>query len=109
MNLLTENLDDTQRRILGMMPWETGPIAQALRLVERMPIPADPKEEQAVVIHWLLKMYAEHGDRWKRVAEALLAPAFPQVKPIPPPPARSRNSSIGTFDDKPHFGVRKKT
>jgi hypothetical protein len=81
--VLTSRLDEQQRRILGLMPWQTGPIAHALVKLKLAEIPPKCEEEQAHVMHWLLTMYQRHGERWKDVAETVLAPARPPKKKEP--------------------------
>ncbi|WP_035950298.1 hypothetical protein [Burkholderia multivorans] len=58
-------------RVLGMMVWETGPIAHALRAAGQT-IERTPEAEQAAVLHWLTGFALEHGADWERHAAAAL-------------------------------------
>ncbi|VWB89157.1 hypothetical protein BLA13014_04130 [Burkholderia aenigmatica] len=58
-------------RVLGMMVWETGPIAHALRAAGHV-IERTPAAEQAAVLHWLTSFALEHGADWERHAAAAL-------------------------------------
>lgn len=80
--LLTDIMDEAQRSILRLMPWQTGPIAHALVKLGLAVIPPKCEEEQAYVMHWLLKVYAAHGEHWKRVVENTLSPAH--ERPVRP-------------------------
>lgn len=59
------------RRVLGMMMWETSPIAHALR-AGGQDIARKAEDEQAVVLHWLVGFVLKHGDQWHRHAAAAL-------------------------------------
>jgi hypothetical protein len=59
------------RRILGMMLWETTPIANALRAGGRR-ITRRCEDEQAAALHWLLGFALEHGMDWEKPAAAAL-------------------------------------
>lgn len=56
---------------LGMMNFQTGPIAHAFR-VGGVKIPHKCEIEQAFVLFWALKLAIEHGDRWRDVGHAEL-------------------------------------
>jgi len=58
-------------RVLGMMVWETGPIAHALRAAG-LEVEHTPEAEQAAVLHWLTSFALEHGADWERHASAAL-------------------------------------
>lgn len=58
-------------RVLGMMVWETGPIAHALRAAGHE-VEQTPEAEQAAVLHWLTGFALEHGADWERHAAAAL-------------------------------------
>ncbi|MEX3556401.1 MAG: hypothetical protein VB131_07610 [Burkholderia gladioli] len=58
-------------RVLGMMVWETGPIAHVLRAAGQV-IEYTHAAEQAAVLHWLTGFALEHGADWeKHAANAL--------------------------------------
>lgn len=59
------------RRVLGMMLWETGPIAHALR-ISGQDIARKAEDEQAAVLHWLVGFVLRHGPEWGRHAAAAL-------------------------------------
>ncbi|CAG4887729.1 hypothetical protein [Paraburkholderia saeva] len=64
---LPQQLTPPLRRVLGMMLWETTPIAHAMRAAGR-DIPRKCEDEQAVVLHWLLGIVLEHGVDWQKHA-----------------------------------------
>lgn len=64
---ITFELDE----ILGLMPWQTGPIAHALRQDGEY-IPEKCEREQAHVMHWMIGLYLEYGAEWRnKVSERL--------------------------------------
>lgn len=66
-------LDHELDEILGLMPWQTGPIAHALR-ADGEYIPKKCEREQANVMHWMIGLYLEHGSAWRdKVTERLTA------------------------------------
>ncbi len=61
------------RQLLGLMIFQTGPIAGVLREGGE-PIPNKCVDEQAFVLHWMINLYLEHGSGWReKVAERLQA------------------------------------
>jgi hypothetical protein len=62
------------RMILGQPNFACAPVAHMLRIMGYV-IPQKAEEEQAAVIHWLLSIYLEHGQTWRRVAGVRLAAA----------------------------------
>lgn len=54
--------------ILGMMVFNSGPIAHAFRDAGRADIKRKCEAEQAFVLHWLLTLCLEHGALWRRHA-----------------------------------------
>lgn len=66
-------LNEHTRFILGMPNFRCAPIAhQLVRLGHD--IPARSEEEQAYVINWMLELYEQHGDDWRKRAESALKP-----------------------------------
>ena len=61
-------LNDDTRWILGRPNFWCYSVAQVLR-EDGHEIPTKAEEEQAAVIHWLLHLYLEHGDQWRKVAQ----------------------------------------
>lgn len=59
------------RRVLGMMLWETGPIAHALRATGQ-DIARKAEDEQAAVLHWLVGFVLKHGADWHKHAAIAL-------------------------------------
>lgn len=59
------------RRVLGMMLWETAPIAHAMRATGR-DIARRAEDEQAIVLHWLIGFVLEHGADWHKHAAVAL-------------------------------------
>lgn len=75
--LFPTSLTPPLRRVLGMMLWETGPIAHALRATGQ-DIARKAEDEQAVVLHWLVGFVLKHGTDWhKHAAIALRAMTDP--------------------------------
>lgn len=68
---LPRDLTDSVRSVLGLMLWQTTPIAQALRRAGRV-IAFKVELEQAYVLHWLLGFAIEHGDAWETKAARAL-------------------------------------
>jgi hypothetical protein len=55
--------------ILGIPNFQAGPIARVFREAGA-PIPPKAEAEQAYLLHWLLRLAAEHGAAWReRAAE----------------------------------------
>lgn len=52
------------RDALGVMNFQTGPIAHALR-ADGHDIKTKCEDEQAYVLFWFLKLAIEHGDGWR--------------------------------------------
>lgn len=52
------------RDVLRLMNFQTGPIAHALRAGGE-DIPRKTEEEQAHVLHWMLKLAIDHPDDWR--------------------------------------------
>lgn len=65
-------LDDDLRYILGRPNFWCYHLANALRAMGQE-IARKAEEEQAAVIHWLLKAYFEHGPGWREAVEKILA------------------------------------
>lgn len=61
-------IDEDMIAILGMPNFQAGPIAHIWRDEGGATIPHKSEAEQAFVIHWLLKLYAEHGSGWRKHA-----------------------------------------
>lgn len=68
---LPAELTPPLRRVLGMMLWETGPIAHAMRATGR-DIARKAEDEQAIVLHWLIGFVLEHGADWEKHAAIAL-------------------------------------
>lgn len=65
------------REILGMMIFNSGPLAHAFRAAG-YDIKPRAEDEQAFILHWLIGLALEHGAEWKRHA----ADALDALKPI---------------------------
>ena len=64
-------LNDDTKEILGMLCFQAGPIAHLMNDAG-IAVEKKAETEQAVVIHWLLNLYIEHGSEWrKKAAEQL--------------------------------------
>lgn len=60
---MTPAIDDA----LGLMCFQTGPIAHLLRATGD-DIPCKAEREQAHVLFWFLRLAIEHGEKWREVA-----------------------------------------
>lgn len=63
--------------ILSLMPWQTGPMAHALRKCGH-DIARKCEAEQAYVMRWLLDMQEEHGDQWRKAAHKAIVESLPE-------------------------------
>jgi len=61
-------LDEETRWILGRPNFWCSSVAHVLR-ADGHYIAEKAEEEQAAVIHWLLSLYLEHGEKWRDVAQ----------------------------------------
>jgi hypothetical protein len=61
-------LNDDTRRILGTVCIQCIHLAELLRS-DGHAIDRKAEAEQAAVIHWMLNIYLEHGEKWRDVAE----------------------------------------
>ena len=59
------------RDVLGLMNFQTGPFANALRAAGE-DIPRKVEAEQAYVLHWMIGLALEHGDGWREKASQRL-------------------------------------
>ena len=66
-----EKITHELTEILGMMPWETGPIAHALR-ADGEYIPRKVELEQAHVMHWMIGLLLKHGSEWRALVATRL-------------------------------------
>lgn len=55
------------KTVLSKMLWETGPLAEILRAGSDT-IPHRAEDEQAHVLHWLIKLLLKHGEDYRTVA-----------------------------------------
>ncbi len=60
-------ISDPVRRVLGLRAGKVHRIACRLRKLGKQ-VPCEVEEEQAYVLHWLLALALEYGDRWLDVA-----------------------------------------
>jgi hypothetical protein len=67
------------REVLGIMIFTTGPIAHALR-DSGVEIPRKAEAEQAYVLHWLIGLALEHGDKWRPIAGEKISVILRQLK-----------------------------
>lgn len=61
-------LNDDTRRILGTVCIQCIHLAELLRS-DGHAIDRKAEAEQAAVIHWMLNIYLEHGEKWRDVVE----------------------------------------
>jgi hypothetical protein len=71
--MLPEELTPNMRHVLGYPNFRCGAIARKLRQ-QGWQIPERAEDEQAVVIHWLLKLVLRHGENWCREGNRVLFP-----------------------------------
>lgn len=65
--LFPQTLTPSLREVLGLMLWQTTPIAHALRAAGHQ-IERKCEVEQAHALHWLLGFALEHGGDWQKAA-----------------------------------------
>jgi hypothetical protein len=70
-NVLPAQLTQPLREVLGLMLWQTTPIAHALRATGQT-IERKCETEQAVALHWLLGFALKDGDDWQKTAAVAL-------------------------------------
>ncbi|MCM2490847.1 hypothetical protein [Burkholderia glumae] len=63
-----DDLSDTLRHVLGFPNFRCAPYAHLMR-DSGADIDSRSEDEQAHVLHWLVKLVLDHGDRWADVAE----------------------------------------
>lgn len=61
---LPETITPAIRDALGVMNFQTGPIAHALR-ADGHNIKTKCEDQQAYVLFWFLKLAIQHGDDWR--------------------------------------------
>lgn len=59
-----DEMSQELRDILGLMIFETEPLAQTFRAAGAQ-IPRKAEAEQAYVMHWLIKLVLTHGRHWR--------------------------------------------
>lgn len=62
-----DELTGDLKTVLSKMLWETGQIAELLRAGGEA-IPHRAEDEQAHVLHWLIKLLLKHGDDYRTAA-----------------------------------------
>ena len=66
--------------VLGMVNFQTGPMAHAFRDAGRAEIRRKCEDEQAFVLHWLVTLVLEHGADWRRHAGEVLQEVIAEAK-----------------------------
>lgn len=66
-----EELTGPLREVLGLMVFETGPVAHIFR-AGGAAIDQKVEAEQAYVLHWLIGLVLKHGEGWREMANAEL-------------------------------------
>jgi hypothetical protein len=72
---LNEDLKD----VLGRPCFACGRVAQLLVKAGKYEIRPKAEEEQAVMIHWTLMLYLEHGSNWRQEANRLVKEMLEQL------------------------------
>lgn len=70
--LFPREITEPVREVLSLMIMATCPTAHVLR-IGGTDIPTKTEDEQAHVLHWLLCLALEHGEKWREIACARLA------------------------------------
>ena len=73
-------LTDDLREVLGMMNFQTGPMAHAFRDAGRTEIRKKCEDEQAFILDWLIRLVLEHGAGWRRIAGETLQEVAAEAK-----------------------------
>lgn len=68
------------REVLGLMLWQTTPIANALRITGQT-IDRKAEVEQAHALHWLLGFALQDGDNWQKTAAVALRKLTESIRP----------------------------
>jgi hypothetical protein len=76
-------LNDETRWILGRPNFVCSPYAARLRTLGHK-IEARAEDEQAYVLHWMLSMYEQHGEDWRKQAAAYLRDGRPPTLAVEP-------------------------
>jgi hypothetical protein len=71
VGVLPAQLTPPLREVLGLMLWQTTPIANALR-VAGLDVGRKAEIEQAVALHWLLGFALKDGENWQKTAAVAL-------------------------------------
>lgn len=82
------------QEMLGLMLWNTTPMAHAFRLAGR-DVPPKTELEQAFIFHWLVGLYLKHGDDWRRFAGDELKDLPSAAPAVSQPPADTRETGNG--------------
>lgn len=64
LRIYPDEMTDEIRAVLQLMVWNTGGLARALRIGGEE-IETAAEAEQSHVLHWLLKLALDHGDKWR--------------------------------------------
>ena len=83
-------LTDDLRKVLGLMNFQTVPMAHAFRDAGRAEIRKKCEEEQAFVLDWLIRLALEHGPEWNKIAVETLDAVIVEAKA-----ARAAQQSAG--------------
>jgi hypothetical protein len=68
------------REVLGLMLWQTTPIAHALRAAGHT-IDRKVEVEQAHALHWLLGFALQDGENWQKTAAVALRKLTESIRP----------------------------
>ncbi|MGN5354358.1 hypothetical protein ACQ4P5_20360 [Ralstonia sp. L16] len=66
-----DELSDALRHVLGFPNFKCSPFAYLMRDAG-VEVKRKAEDEQATVLHWLVKLVLDHGDKWAAVAESEL-------------------------------------
>jgi hypothetical protein len=78
-NVLPAQLTPPLREVLGLMLWQTTPLANALRAAGHT-IERKCETEQAFALHWLLGFALKDGDDWQKTAAVALRQLTDAIK-----------------------------
>jgi len=79
-HVLPAQLTPPLREVLGLMLWQTTPIAHALRAAGHT-IDRKAEVEQAHALHWLLGFALQDGENWQKTAAVALRKLTESIRP----------------------------
>lgn len=78
-------LNETTRDILGRPGFTVRDYAHMLRDAGYAEVKTKTEDEQAVALFWMLMLYIDHGDNWRKVGGEEIARMIEKIKATPAP------------------------